>query len=171
MAGHLTYAERLMTSGRVFIQYLRLLFFPVNVAGDYDFNAIPIANLSDWDAWLGLFLTAAIVIGAVLYRKRDWMVSFGVLFAIVVFIPASNWIMPISVLMAERFLYLPLIGLSIAAAVTFAKLNDPRLKQLIGIGGLATAIVLCNSDDYIRRDDFTFFGNMVRVVPNSAKGR
>ena len=56
MAGHLSYTERLMTSGRVFIEYLRLIFFPVSVAGDYDFNAIPLAHFSDWDAWLGLFL-------------------------------------------------------------------------------------------------------------------
>src|SRR5205823_11080356 len=135
-----------------------------NVAGDYDFNAIPIARFSDWDAWLGLLLAAAIAVSALLYRKRDWILSLGVLFAFVVFVPASNWVLPISVLMAERFLYLPLIGLSIAAAVIFEKLDDPRVKQLIGIGGLATAIVLCNSHDYIRRDDFTFFRNMVRVV-------
>jgi hypothetical protein len=36
---------------------------------------------------------------------------------------------------------------------------------------VVTAIVLCNSHDYIRRNDFTFFGNMVRVEPNSAKAR
>jgi len=79
--------------------------------------------------------------------------------------------MPISVLMAERFLYLPLVGLSIAAAVVFSDIKDGRLKRLIGVGALATAIVLCNSHDYIRRNDFTFFSNMVRVEPNSAKAR
>ena len=171
MGGHLTYLERLMTSGRVFIQYLRLLLFPVDLAGDYDFNAIPIAQVSHWDAWLGLLLIAAIAAGALLYRRRNWTVSFGVLFAFIVFIPASNWITPISVLMAERFLYLPLIGLSIAAAVIFGQLRDPRLQRFIGIGIVIIAMVLCNSHDYTRRNDFTFFGNMVRVVPNSAKAR
>src|SRR5262249_32439525 len=51
MGGHLTYVERLLTSGRVFLEYVRLIVFPLNLAGDYDFNAIPIANLSSWDAW------------------------------------------------------------------------------------------------------------------------
>lgn len=171
MGGHLTYFQRLLTSGRVFIEYLKLIVFPVNVAGDYDFNAIPIARLSDSVAWLGLLLIFAIAASAFLYRRRNWIVSFGVLFAFVVFIPASNWIVPISVLMAERFLYLPLIGLSIAAAVAFNEIREPRLRKLVGVGGLVTAIVLCNSHDYIRRNDFTFFSNMVRVVPNSAKGR
>jgi protein O-mannosyl-transferase len=171
MAGRLTYVERLMTSGRVFLQYLKLIFFPINVPGDYDFNAIPIAHLSNWDAWLGLFLTLSIAGGALLYRRRNWGVSFGILFAFVVFIPASNWIMPISILMAERFLYLPLIGLSVAAAIVIAGIHDVRLQRLVAIGGLAVAIVLCNSHDYIRRNDFTFFANMARIEPNSAKAR
>jgi len=171
MGGQLTYVERMMTSGRVFLEYLRLLFFPLHLAGDYDFNAIPIATLSNWDAWLGLLLIAGIVLAAVLYSRRDRVISFGILFAFLVFVPASNWIMPISVLMAERFLYLPLIGLSLSAAVVFCSIHDRRLQRLAGIGLLVTAIVLCNSHDYIRRNDFTFFGNMVRVEPNSAKAR
>jgi Tfp pilus assembly protein PilF len=171
LAGHLTYVDRVMTSGRVFLEYLRLIFFPLNVAGDYDFNAIPIATLVSWDAWVGLFLILAIPLAAFFYSRREWVVSLGVLFAFVVFVPASNWIMPISVLMAERFLYLPLVGLSIAAAVAFSKLKDVGAKRLIAIGLPLTAIVLCNSHDYIRRNDFTFFRNMVRVEPNSAKAR
>lgn len=99
------------------------------------------------------------------------MVAFGLVFALIAFLPSSNWIMPISVLMAERFLYLPMVGLALVAAMMFSAINNERLRWLAGIGSLITAIVLCNSHDYIRRDDFTFFKNMVRVVPNSAKGR
>jgi len=171
MGGQLTTMERLMTSGRVFLEYLKLLFIPINVAGDYDFNAIPIANFASWDAWLGLVLIAVIVSGAFLYRRRNWVVSFGILFAFLVYIPVSNWIMPISVLMAERFLYLPLIGLSLAGAVIFSGIGDWRLQRLIGTGVLIIATVLCISHNYTRRNDFTFFGNMVRVEPNSAKAR
>ena len=171
MGGRLTYFERLLTSGRVFIQYLILTFYPLHLAGDYDYNAIPIANFVDWDAWLGLVLITATVVTAYFYRHRNWTVSLGLSFALVTFIPASNWIMPISILMAERFLYLPMIGLALVGATALSQLEDRRLRRLVGIGALSTAIVLCNSHDYIRRDDFTFFKNMVRVVPNSAKAR
>jgi hypothetical protein len=171
MAGRLTYVERFMTSGRVFLEYLKLIVFPINLAGDYDFNAIPIAHLSSGDAWLGLLLITAIVVGAIFYTRRDAVSSMGILFAFVVFLPASNWIMPISVLMAERFLYLPLIGLSITAALLYNGIRHVGAKRLVGVGCLLTAIVLCNSHDYIRRNDFTFFANMVRVVPDSAKAR
>jgi len=171
MGGRLSYFERLLTSGRVFIQYLILTFYPLHLAGDYDYNAIPIANFVDWDAWLGLLLIAATVVTAYFYRHRNWAVSLGLSFALIAFIPASNWIMPISILMAERFLYLPMIGLALVGATALSQLEDRRLRRLVGIGALSTAIVLCNSHDYIRRDDFTFFKNMVRVVPNSAKAR
>ena len=160
-----------MTSGRVFIQYLWLLFAPVNLAGDYDFNSIPIAGLRDWDAWIGLLLIAATIAVAYFYRRRNPVVSLALLFAIVAFIPVSNWIMPISVLMAERFLYLPLAGLSLAGGVLVSKIEDHRIRRLIGAGGLAAALILCVSHNYIWRNNFTFYGNMVRVQPNNVKGR
>ena len=68
--------------------------------------------------------------------------------------------MPISVLLAERFLYLPLIGISIALAVAFGAIRQWPVQRLVGAGALLTAIVVCNGHDYIRRNDFTFFGNM-----------
>ena len=171
MGGHLSYFSRVITSGRVFIQYLKLIVYPLNVAGDYDFNAIPIARITDWDAWLGLLLVAVLIAFAWYTRHSRPLISFGLLFAMIALAPGSNWIMPISVLMAERFLYLPLLGISLVAAIAYSELKDSRLRRLIGAGGIVTAIILCNSHDYIRRDDFTFFKNMVRVVPDSAKGR
>jgi len=171
MVGHLSYLDRVLTAGRVFLRYLTLIFYPLNLAGDYDFNAIPIARIRDWDAWLGIVLTFGVIAVAWWYRNRNRAVSIGLLFAAIAFVPSSNWITPISVLMAERFLYLPLAGLSLVAAIAYCELKDPRLRWLIGAGGLLTAIILCNSHDYIRRDNFTFFKNMVRVEPNSAKAR
>src|SRR5207247_3869741 len=136
MGGRLTYFERLLTSGRVFIQYLILIFYPLNLAGDYDYNAIPIANFLDWDAWLGLLLIAATVVTAYFYRHRNRAVSFGLSFALIAFIPASNWIMPISFLIAECFLYLPFIGLALVGATALSQLADRRVRRLVSFGAL-----------------------------------
>jgi tetratricopeptide (TPR) repeat protein len=172
MGGHLSYLDRLLTAGRVFTKYFGIVFYPLNLAGDYDFNAIPIASFADWDAWAGLLLIGIIIAAAIyVYRRSKWALCFGLCFALLAFIPSSNWILPISVLMAERFLYLPLVGVTLVAAILFSEISDKRLQRLIGIGSLVTAIVVCNSHDYVRRDDFTFFKNMVRVVPDSAKAR
>jgi tetratricopeptide (TPR) repeat protein len=156
----------------VFTKYAAMILYPLNLAGDYDFNAIPIATFTSFDAWFGLLLVALIIAAAMYsYHRGNRAVTFGLSFALIAFLPSSNWIMPISVLMAERFLYLPMVGLSLTASMLFSEINDQRLRRLIGFGSLITAIVICNSHDYIRRDDFTFFRNMVRVVPDSAKAR
>src|SRR5262245_38294047 len=60
--GTLTLVERWMTSGRVFLQYFRLLLAPTQIASDYDFNSVPVAGISDLDAWCGLAAVAAAIV-------------------------------------------------------------------------------------------------------------
>src|SRR5262249_13974599 len=60
---------------------------------------------------------------------------------------------------------------SVAAAVVFSRIPGYRVQRLIGVGFLLLAVLLCNSHNYTRRNDFTFFSNMVRMQPNSAKAR
>jgi tetratricopeptide (TPR) repeat protein len=73
--------------------------------------------------------------------------------------------------MAERFLYLPFVGLAIAAAVVWGGMRNREHQWLAGGAALLISIVLCNSHNYLRRNDFTFFGNMARVEPDSVKAR
>jgi hypothetical protein len=168
--GTLTYIERWMTSGRVFLRYLRLVLTPVDLVGDYDFNTIPIAHPADWDAWLGLVLVVAVVAVAWSFRHRNWPVSMGLLFAITALIPVSNWIMPISVLMAERFLYLPMIGVALSGAVGLAAIPF-QYRKLIAGGFFTMALLLCIAHNYIWRNEFSYYRNMVRVEPENVKAR
>ncbi len=168
--GTLSYVERWMTSGRVILRYVELVFAPVDLVGDYDFNTIPIAHPGDWVAWLGILVIAAVLAIAWWFRRRDWVISMGLLFAITALIPASNWIMPISILMAERFLYLPMIGLALAGAVVFASIPF-RYRTLIGGGCFTIAVVLCVAHNYIWRNEFSYYRNMVRVEPTNIKAR
>jgi protein O-mannosyl-transferase len=170
MGGRLSYVERWMTSGRVFLRYLALVLAPIDLVGDYDFNTIPIAHPPDLDAWLGLSVILAVVATAWWFRHRNWPVSIGLLFAITALIPSSNWIMPISVLMAERFLYLPMIGLALTGAVMFAAIPF-RYRTLIGGGFLSLALLLCIAHNYIWRNEFTYYRNMVRIEPENVKAR
>lgn len=171
MAGTLSFVDRWMTSGRVALRYLSILIAPVNLAGDYDFNAIPIAHLGDWDAWIGLFVPAIALGIASWYRRRNTAISLGLLLTIIAMIPVSNWIMPISVLMAERFLYLPMVGLSLVGGVLFATIPGVRIRRITAVGLVSVAVLLCVVYGYVRRNDYTFYSNMVRVEPDSAKAR
>jgi tetratricopeptide (TPR) repeat protein len=169
--GAWTWDERWLTSGRVFLEYLRLLFVPVQVTGDYDFNSIPIAHARDWDAWFGLLLVAACISCAVLVARTRQHVSLGILFFFAALLPVSNWVMPIALLMAERFLYTPMFGFSLLAGSCWAAIPRTEVRRLCAVGGLALAAVLCISHNYIWQDTLTFHTNVVRVLPNNARGR
>jgi hypothetical protein len=169
--GSLTFWERWITSGRVFLRYFGLLLWPVQVAGDYDFNSVPVATLRDWDAWLGLMLVAACIFAAVRFARRRPGLSFGILFFFLALLPVSNWIMPIALLMAERFLYLPLFGFALLAGSFWAGIPDQRIRRLTAAGVLSIAAILCIGHNYIWQDKLTFHRNLVRVSPQNARGR
>jgi protein O-mannosyl-transferase len=169
--GHLTFAQRELTMGRGFLKYFHLLLAPIDVTGDYDFNSIPISNASDWFGWMGLITVLAVMIFAVWMWRRDRKVAFGILFFYLTIFPVSNWLIPTGVLMAERFLYLPSVGLCLIAGWIWNRLPQREFKPLLAGGLLATAALLCISHNYIWRDQLTYFGNMVRVLPDNVRGR
>jgi hypothetical protein len=171
MGGSLTLAQRWLTSGRVFLEYFRLLLAPIRLASDYDFNSIPIARLGDWDAWLGLLIVAAAFGLAAYLAKRRPAVSIGILFFFVVLLPVSNWILPIALLMAERFLYTPIFGFALLAGITWAGIHESGLRRVVAGGFIAVAALLCISHNYVWQDTLTFHQNAVRVVPNNARAR
>jgi Flp pilus assembly protein TadD len=170
--GTLSLVERWMTAGRVTLQYLRLLIAPVSVSGDYDFNSISVAGLRSADAWLGLTLVASAIVFACTVRRVRGELRFGILFICFMMLPASDTLMPITVLMAERFLYIPLFGLALIAGVAWQRLQLERSgRLLIGSGVLGVCVVLCIGHNFIWQDNLTFYGNMVRVLPNNVRGR
>jgi tetratricopeptide (TPR) repeat protein len=160
-----------MTSGRVFIQYFRLLFAPIQLSGDYDFNSIPVAGLHSWDAWLGLALVAACFVTAAVFARRKPAVSLGILFFFITLLPVSNWIMPIALLMAERFLYTPAFGFALLAGMAWAGIQNQRARRLVAVGVMTVAGLLCISHNYVWQDTLTFHENAVRIEPQNARAR
>jgi tetratricopeptide (TPR) repeat protein len=169
--GTLTLFERWLTSGRVFLQYFKLILAPVQTASDYDFNSVPVAGIGDWDAWLGLAIVGGGIILALRVSKIRPVVSIGILFFFIALLPASNWIMPIALLMAERFLYLPIFGFALLAGLMWAGIQQGRVRRLAAGGFLTLAVLLCISHNYVWQDTLTFHENAVRIVPNNARAR
>jgi protein O-mannosyl-transferase len=169
--GTLTLFERWLTSGRVFLQYFKLILAPVQTASDYDFNSVPVAGIGDWDAWLGLAVVGGGIILALRLSKIRPVVSIGILFFFIALLPASNWIMPIALLMAERFLYLPIFGFALLAGLMWAGIQQGRVRRLTAGGFLTLAVLLCISHNYVWQDTLTFHENAVRIVPNNARAR
>jgi len=171
MHGAMSLVERWMTSGRAFLQYFRLALAPVDVSASYEFNAIPVAHLRDFDAWAGLLAVLACFVTALVLAKKRPALSFAILFFFVALLPVSNWITPISVLVAERLLYTPVFGVAFLAGMAWAALPTRRVQYLTGAGLLAAAVMLCISHNWTWHDDITWFRNMVRVTPDNLTAR
>jgi hypothetical protein len=169
--GTLTLTQRWMTSGRVFIQYFRLLLFPVRVTGDYDFNSIPVAGPRDWDAWFGLILVGGLIAFGVYVMKKRPAITLGILFFFVSLLPVSNWILPIALLMAERFLYTPVFGFALLAGMAWTGIRDQGPRWIVAGGVVVVSVILCISHNYIWQDTLTFHENAVRLLPQNARAR
>ena len=169
--GRWTFLERELTSGRAFLKYFQLLLSPVTVTGDYDFNSIPIAHMLDWDAWTGLLLVALTIVFAFRMVKKQPAVALGILFVYIALLPVSNWIIPTSLVMAERYLYLPSLGICLIGATIWEKIPKLQIKRLLAVGVTTIAGLLCIAHNYIWKDNLTFFGNIVRVFPDNVRGR
>jgi hypothetical protein len=169
--GQMTFSQRELTSARAFLKYFQLLIAPIDVTGDYDFNSIPVADIKDWTAWLGVGAIALTFVFALWIWKRQPMLSFAGLFFYLTMLPTSNWIMPTSLVMSERALYLPSFGICLIAGLLWTKISNHRIRNLTAVGAMMLAGVLCIAHNYIWRDELTYFGNLVRVFPENIRGR
>jgi len=169
--GTLTFVQRELTSGRAFLKYFQLLIAPIDVTGDYDFNSIPVATLDDWVAWTGLLIVAMTVVFAWRVRTTQPSLSFAVLFFYITMLPSSNWIVPTSLIMSERALYLPSLGICLVGGLLWARMGIRQIRRVLAVGVLAVAALLCIAHNYVWRDELTYFGNMVRVFPDNVRGR
>jgi len=101
--------QYLLSQFGVVLHYLQLALVPVGLNFDYDW---PLAR-SPWA--LGVVLPFAILttlaVFAVLRMRRDPIFAFAILWVLLVLAPTSS-IIPIADLVAERRMYLPLVGLA-----------------------------------------------------------
>jgi protein O-mannosyl-transferase len=172
-----------MTAIKVLAKYLGLLLWPAGLAADYSYNQIPIfsGRFDSWESWKAA-AALAIWIAVLLIAVRVWRGNRGVFFFIAFFavtiLPTSNLIILIGSIMAERFLYLPSVGVAgcLAAAVYAASGRLAVRWPLAGNAAPPVLIAIClvfalrtwtrNGDWF---DEKSLWVHDVRVSPRSAK--
>ena len=166
--------QRVMTAIGIAGRYLKLLIFPWRLSSDYSFNQIPVYGTgnagSDTMAWVSLVLMALLLAGVIYFRKRQRLISWGIFFFFAMLLPTSNAIVTIGSIMAERFLYLPSVGLCAAAAVILcaisAKWKPAWVLAILVICSLGVRTFVRNSD---WKDDTALWGSTVAASPDSYK--
>ena len=117
---------RMLTMLQVVPMWVRLFVWPAHLQIDYSPNEIVASSGFGPHEALGLGLVLAAIAVVYVVRRRAPVVSFGLLWCAIALFPVSN-IVPTSIVLAERTLFLPSIGFLLAAGalgaslVTFAK--------------------------------------------------
>jgi tetratricopeptide (TPR) repeat protein len=123
-----------LTALKVVANYLAQVVWPWRLSIDYSYSQISLVSgtAGDCISVTGTLLAAAGLVG--LWRwNRTALFLAG--FALIVFLPTSNLLFPIGTIRADRFLYLPAVGLlgcvAIAAYALASQMKSPLVAPMI----------------------------------------
>jgi len=170
--------DQMSLSGRALIAtnayWLQLanIVWPKDLALYYDW--LRPSGLLDGEVLLGL--VAALATAAALWAfRRQPLVVFGVAWFVVALSPSLQLI-PHHIHRADRFLYLPIMGLAVAIAAALAllasRIRKPAAVAGLGLLGLSLVVALAaRSVLQIRtwRDSFTVWRQCIHVDPGNAR--
>jgi len=189
IAGAPDFLSRTATAILILGKYLLLLLFPYQLVSDASYNQIPITGWSNPLAILSFLVYAGMLVFAIVFLKKKDVTAFGLLFFLVTMSPYSNLFTLIGTSYAERLLYLPSIGFSIALVSIMVRflsrheklhtgaLSPANMVRKYPVIWLITGLILfVFSVRTIARnrewkDEFTLFSADVQRSPNSAHMR
>lgn len=162
--------ERLWQNICIIPKYLSVIFFPLNLNVKY---TVPSNYLAD-GVWLLITWIAISAAVFFLIKGKNAFSRFGLLWLAINFIPISNIIPIPSAPMAERYLYLPAIGLWIIAAaqldVLYSKLTVKKTVAAASALVILCLVVVTLNRNTDWRDNMALFSSTVREDPKSAWG-
>jgi protein O-mannosyl-transferase len=172
-----------LTAIKVIGKYLWLFIWPARLSPDYSYNAVPLfgwhpAQWEDSKALIALALCVSAVVLAVRWYRTSKPLFFFLAFFFVALVPTSNLAILIGSIMAERFVYLPSIGLAgcVVAAIwgLSRQVPPPRLLDMRAIWtAVALVCLACAARTYARNsdwlDDQSLWTSAENVVPGSAR--
>lgn len=173
---------RIWTLGEVWMHYVRLWVFPLDLSADYSPNVIPITFTWQIENVLGVTLALVILMLSLIAWRRPAMepgkvtsraAAFGVVWFLIAISPTSNALFLSGVLLAERTLYLPSVGLAAATGWLCVRLAQDRRR--LAWGGLTVAVLASSVRVWTRnptwRDTETALATLVRDYPQAGRSQ
>ena len=141
-----TWAHAKLTAVASIADVARLLVLPAKLRADYSPNERTIVTTA-FDARFLLGALCALLWLALLVlalRRRRRIEALGLIWMALAYAPVSNIVLPVGVLIAERTLYLPSVGLALAAAAVTQRWSSRTTSTLLAFiavaGGIRTAL-------------------------------
>lgn len=160
---------RLFTFFRVLTIYFGLLFWPFNLHME---RSVEIAtSLFSPSVIFGGFIFLGLLALAFSQFKRFPVLSFGILWFFIGLAPTSNFVIPISGLLYEHWLYFPMIGIFAILIWLGTLLGKKYNLQKILIGILIAFLIFLSVLTIDRnrdwRDPIAFYNQTLKYAPNS----
>ena len=159
------------TTARIICHYIKLVFFPVVLHADYSYNAFPLSRSFFEVGVLGAVAAVGGIVWIVVrWLERDRWVFFGGMWFFVTLLPVCQ-IFPHHELMAEHYVYLPLVGV----IMVFARLwwHIVQRKRVLGVVVVSLLFVLFSVRTVERnrdwRDGMTLWGSVLKRTPECAR--
>jgi tetratricopeptide (TPR) repeat protein len=152
----------------VYVDYIGKAFFPTGLAFFYAYQAPELVQ-----ALGNLALLAAITVGCALALRRAPYLMMGWLWYLVMLLPVIGLVQNGFQDMADRFMYLPLIGLSAAAIWAFGDIAADRRWANYMLAGLAAVLLLAmgiaahKQAGYWKNSE-TLYNHDLAIVPPTA---
>ena len=159
----------LFTQFRVFMCYLRLMFFPAQLSVDYDFPAS--SSFFEPAVVLSFLFLVSLVVWAFANWQKYRLASFGILFFFCTHLIESS-IKPLHNVIFEHRLYLPLLGFSLCiVSLLFQTVKKKHTVIITGV--LCTVIGLFSILTYQRnnlwKSEITLWMDVKKKYPNKAR--
>jgi hypothetical protein len=168
--------HRVLNALRAFPEFVRLLFFPVDLIADYSPGVIlPVESVTMMTLLGALLLVAHVVLALV----TPWLPAAGLPAAwfMITMITVANLFFPIGVVVAERTLYVPSFAVSLVVALLWqhaAPLASPQARRLAPVLAIVV-MVLFGYRTWIRNDDWkstqTVLLSLIEEHPESYKSQ
>jgi tetratricopeptide (TPR) repeat protein len=135
----LPFKDRLATAAIAYISYIAKSFWPTKLAVLYPYQAHP-----SQDVFGALVILIGVTIAAFIWARRRPYVLVGWLWYIGMLVPVIGLVQVGAQSMADRYTYLPLVGLSVAAVWLAADLIENRrlLTRAAAVAASAALVVL-----------------------------
>ena len=155
--------------------YLLKTAVPVHLCALYSFPPVITAGM---DVKFALSAVAVLVLAALLYRYRNKSATlwFGSLFFLVTLLPMLGIIQVGNAMVAERYTYIPLIGIFFICGIALAKLaqkkngaNHPALPLIVVAFAVPVAVFMCLTFErcYVWHDSLTLWTDIIDKSPSA----
>ena len=155
--------------------YLKLIFLPVVLNADYSYNAFPLSRgMGEAGTFFSIVILAGIFFLIARLLTRGKVIAFGLLWFFITILPVSQ-VFPHHELMAEHYLYLPIVGISLVAGYLIREITRGyRFRRTAaGLYVLMLVIFAVRVVDRNRdwKDGLTLWSKTVSTAPECLRAR